>query len=44
MKLERLKFKGKLIFAQKLNKYFISAFGKAYAVRKDREILMAKGK
>lgn len=42
MNLGRLYFKGKLSFAEKLNKYFISAFDKEYAIRKDRETLMAK--
>lgn len=42
MNLGRLNFKGKLSFAEKLNKYFISAFDKEFTFRKDRETLMAK--
>lgn len=42
MNLGRLNFKGKLSFAEKLNKYFISAFDKEFTFRKDRETLVAK--
>lgn len=37
-----INFKVKLSFAEKLNKYFISAFDEEYSIRKDRETLMVK--